>query len=145
PVLQNVLLPGYDFTNNKNGADEKGDITQSTTAVIDQSTTAVVDQSTTAVIDQNTPSILNQQQYEGFGHGTMVAGIVHLVAPTASILPLKAFHADGTGYTSDVIRAINYAVHNNANILNMSFSFASSSGELNAALTNATKKGLIAV
>src|SRR5579871_6074201 len=72
PVLQNVLLPGYDFTNNKNGADEKGDITQSTTAVIDQSTTAVVDQSTTAVIDQNTASILNQSQYEGFGHGTMV-------------------------------------------------------------------------
>ena len=34
-----------------------------------------------------------------FGHGTMVAGLVHLVAPTAKIMPLKAFkvgrHLDG--------------------------------------------------
>ena len=35
--------------------------------------------------------------YGDFGHGTMVAGIIHLVAPTAKILPLKAFRADGTG------------------------------------------------
>ena len=145
PVLQNVLLPGYDFTNNRSGADEKGDVTQSTTAVIDQSTTAVVDQSTTAVIDQNSASTLNQPQYEGFGHGTMVAGVVHLVAPTAYILPLKAFHVDGTGYASDVIRAINYAVHHNANILNMSFSFALPSNALKMTLNNATLRGVIAV
>ena len=31
-----------------------------------------------------------------FGHGTMVAGLVHLVAPTAKIMPLKAFNANGT-------------------------------------------------
>ena len=39
----------------------------------------------------------------------MTAGIVHLVAPTAKILPLKAFSADGTGYLSDVLQAIYYA------------------------------------
>jgi subtilisin family serine protease len=120
-------------------------LSQSTTAVIDQSTTAVVDQSTTAVIDQNTATYLNQTQYEAFGHGTMVSGIVHLVAPGAMIMPLKAFHADGTGYTSDVIRAIYFAVKNHANVLNMSFSFASSSQELNQALTFANKNGVIAV
>lgn len=144
PVLQNVLLAGYDFTRNQSGADEKGDVNQSTTAVVDQSTTAVVDQSTTAVIDQTRGSNLNQPQYQAFGHGTMVSGIVHLVAPNAFILPLKAFNADGTGYTSDVIRAIYYAVHNDANVLSMSFSFASSSKELSAALTYANKNGVIA-
>jgi len=146
PVLQNVLVPGYDFTRNQPGMpDEKADVTQSTTAVIDQSTTAVVDQSTTAVIDTNRAATLNQPQYEGFGHGTMVAGVVHLVAPGAMIMPLKAFHVDGTGYASDVIRAIYYAVANNAKILNMSFSFQQSSPELQAALTAAKNKGVVSV
>jgi len=151
PVLQNVLLPGYDFTRNQNGADEKADLTQSTTAVVDQSTTAVVDQSTTAVVDQSTTAVvdstaakaLNEPQYADFGHGTMVAGVVHLVAPGAMILPLKAFHADGTGYLSDVIRAVYYAVGHHAKVLNMSFSFTSSSPQLNTALAYANLNGVI--
>lgn len=145
PVLQRVLLPGYDFTRNQSGADEKGDVTQSTTAVVDQSTTAVVDQSTTAVVDQTTGSNLDQPQYADFGHGTMVAGVVHLVAPKAMILPLKAFHADGTGYLSDVIRAIYFAAKNNANVINMSFNFTSPSHELNAALAQANRDGIVSV
>ena len=146
PALANALVPGYDFTRSQAGeADEKGDIQQSTTAVIDQSTTAVVDQSTTAVIDSYTASQLNQPQYQAFGHGTMVSGVVRLVAPGAMIMPLKAFHADGTGYASDVIRAVYFAVHNHARILNMSFSFKSSSMELNQALNYAKANGLISV
>ena len=146
PALANALVPGYDFTRNEAGAaDEKGDIHQSTTAVIDQSTTAVVDQSTTAVIDSYTASQLNQPQYQAFGHGTMVAGVVRLVAPGATIMPLKAFHADGTGYASDVIRAVYFAVRNHARILNMSFSFQTSSQELNRALNYANQNGVISV
>jgi subtilisin family serine protease len=75
----------------------------------------------------------------------MVAGVVHLVAPGASILPLKSFGASGAGYVSDVIRAIYYASRNNAKVLNMSFSFSSPSSELNAALSNANKQGIISV
>jgi subtilisin family serine protease len=146
PALANALVPGYDFTRNEAGAaDEKGDIHQSTTAVIDQSTTAVVDQSTTAVIDSYTASQLNQPQYQAFGHGTMVSGVVRLVAPGAMIMPLKAFHADGTGYLSDVLRAIYFAVRNHARVLNMSFSFQTSSLELNLALTYAKLNGVISV
>jgi subtilisin family serine protease len=145
PVLQPVLLPGYDFTRNRSGADEKGDVTQSTTAVVDQSTTAVVDQSTTAVVDGTTGSNLDKPQYADFGHGTMVSGVVHLVAPTARILPLKAFHADGTGYLSDVIRALYYAARNNANVINMSFNFTTPSNELYSALSVADLKGIVLV
>jgi len=36
----------------------------------------------------------------------MTAGIVHLVAPNAGLMPLKAFNANGTGYASDVLRAM---------------------------------------
>ena len=145
PALANVLIPGYDFTRNQSSADEKGDVNQSTTAVVDQSTTAVVDQSTTAVVDGYRASQLNQPQYEAFGHGTMVSGVVHLVAPSARILPLKAFHVDGTGHLSDVIRAVYFAAHNHAKVLNMSFSFTSFSLELNAALTYARLGGAISV
>jgi hypothetical protein len=146
PALAGSLVPGYDFTRNQSGeADEKSDVNQSTTAVIDQSTTAVVDQSTTAVIDSYSASQFNQPQYRAFGHGTMVAGVVHLVAPRALLMPLKAFHADGTGYASDVIRAVYFAVHNHARVLNMSFDFASSPLELNVALNYAKLNGVISV
>ena len=145
PVLQSVLLPGYDFTRDQPGADEKGDVLQSTTAVVDQSTTAVVDQSTTAVIDSWTAYLLNRPQYADFGHGTMVAGVVHLVAPQAMILPLKAFSANGTGSLSDVLQAIYYAVNHGARVLNMSFSFPTSSVQLSQALNWAEQNGVISI
>ena len=44
-----------------------------------------------------------------FGHGTMVAGIAHLAAPGARIMPLRAFDSTGYGDTFDVIQAIHYA------------------------------------
>jgi thermitase len=75
----------------------------------------------------------------------MVAGVVHLTAPGAMILPLKAFHVDGTGYNSDVIRAIYFAVKQHANVLNMSFSFKSPSNELKNAIQYANSNGSICV
>ncbi|HJZ95287.1 MAG TPA: S8 family serine peptidase, partial [Candidatus Solibacter sp.] len=77
--------------------------------------------------------------------GTMVAGVIHLTAPGAMILPLKAFGVDGSGYDSDVIRAIYFATKNNADVINMSFSFASASGELKAAINYAYNKGEVLV
>ena len=145
PVLVPVLLPGYDFTRNRESADEKGDVKQSTAAVVDGVSPAWVSQSTAAVVDQSTAAVVDGPQYAAFGHGTMVAGIIHLVAPRAWILPLKAFNADGSGYTSDVIRAIYRAVNANAKILNMSFSFASSSHEVSQAITFANKNNVICV
>ncbi|HLH02465.1 MAG TPA: S8 family serine peptidase [Bryobacteraceae bacterium] len=155
PALKGVLLPGYDFTRNRAGADETADVTLGQTPVVngvpptwvsgsgdssdlDQSTAAVVDQSTAAVVDGN-------PQYGDFGHGTMVAGLVHLVAPTARILPLKAFKADGTGYTSDILRAIYYAIASNTNVMNMSFNLTSYSTELAIAVHTATLTGIVSV
>jgi hypothetical protein len=145
PALQYAVLPGYDFTRNRESADEKGDIQQSTAAVVDGVSPAWVNQSTAAVVDQSTAAVVDDSKYAGFGHGTMVAGVIHLVAPKALILPLKAFNADGSGYTSDVIRAIYKAVNANAKVLNMSFSFASASKELSSAISFASKNNVIAV
>jgi hypothetical protein len=150
PALQGVLLAGYDFTRNQAGGSELTDVSSPcafatcppppcptcSPAKVNQSTAAVLDQSTAAVLD-------GKVQYAAFGHGTMVMGVIHLVAPKAQLLPLKAFHADGTGFLSDILRAIYYAVQNNANVINMSFDFKTASTELKSALDYANQLNVI--
>jgi subtilisin family serine protease len=143
PVLQNLLVSGYDFTRNTNGGSEKSDV--STSPDLNSAQTAQVNQRTVAVLDQRTVAVLDGSNYSAFGHGTMTAGIVHLVAPQAKIMPLKAFNADGTGYDSDVLRAIYYAVKNGAKVLNMSFDYSSYSPELANAIKYANNNGVISV
>jgi peptide/nickel transport system permease protein len=89
--------------------------------------------------------ILSWPGLGAFGHGTMVAGVIHLAAPTAQILPLKAFHPDGTGNLSDILSAIYFAVQNNASVINMSFDLSSTSTELNNAINYAAGKNVILV
>jgi subtilisin family serine protease len=144
PALQSVLLPGYDYTRNQNGGSERSDVNQSTVAILDGQP-GFVNQSTVAILDQSTVAILDGPEYAAFGHGTMVAGVVHLTAPRARILPLKAFKADGSGYASDVLRAIYSAVSQHADVINMSFSFSTRSRELENALNYATSRGVVAV
>jgi len=57
-----------------------------------------------------------------FGHGTMTAGIVHLVAPDAELMPMKAFDADGKANLWNLIRAVRDSVDMGAHVINMSFS-----------------------
>jgi subtilisin family serine protease len=146
PVLQAALLSGWDFTRNQPGGSEMTDLQPSFTpappcttcpaAVVNQSTAAVLDQSTAAVLDGN-------PQYAAFGHGTMVMGVIHLVAPRAQLLPLKAFRSDGTGFLSDILSAIYFAVQNQANVINMSFDLTTNSDELSKALDYANQQNVI--
>jgi len=157
PVLHPVLVPGdgFDFTRNQAGGSELNDLSpcpfastspctpppcSSTTcpapAQVNQSSAAILDQSSAAILDGNS-------QYKAFGHGTMVMGIIHLVAPTAQLMPLKAFHSDGTASLSDILRAIYYGVQNGANVINMSFDTKTSSVELQNALDYAKQQGVI--
>ena len=146
PVLKGSLVSGYDFTRNQNGGSEMGDVSQSTVAVLDGGSVAQVSQSTVAVLDQSTVAVLDgNPNYAAFGHGTMTAGIIHLVAPQAKIMPLKSFMADGTGYNSDVLRAIYYAVGHGAKVINMSFNYTSYSQELANAVNYATLNGVVCV
>ncbi len=145
PVLKNSLVTGYDFTRGKSGGSEDADVSQSTVAVLDNRKPARVSQSTVAVLDQSSVAVLDGPQYAAFGHGTMVSGIVHLVAPQAKIMPLKAFHADGTGYNSDILNAIYYAVNHGARVINMSFNYSNSSQELANAVNYANSMGVVCV
>jgi subtilisin family serine protease len=143
PVLRNLLVSGYDFTRNVSGGSEKSDVSASPDR--SQAQTAQVNQRTVAVLDQRTVAVLDGSQYSAFGHGTMTAGIVHLVAPQAKIMPLKSFNANGTGYDSDVLRAIYYAVKNGAKVLSMSFDYTSYSPELASAVKYANSNGVVSV
>jgi hypothetical protein len=151
PALQGFLLPGYDFTRNQVGGSEMTDLSptftqptpcNSTTCPapvqVNQSSAAILDQSSAAILDTNT-------QYAAFGHGTMVMGVIHLVAPSAQLLPLKAFKSDGTADLSNILRAIYYGVQNNANVINMSFDVKTASTELKNALDYVNQLGLVLV
>src|SRR5438477_623589 len=156
PALQGVLLPGWDFTRNQAGGSEMNDLdptdfptfppqpcSSCQSADVNQSTAAVLDQSTAAVLDKNSAPDQGQVKYAAFGHGTMVMGVIHLVAPQAKLLPLKAFHSDGTGLLSDILSAIYFAVQSQASVINMSFDLQSNSDELTKALDFANQRNVI--
>ena len=155
PILAPVLVTGYDFTRNVAGyASDLADIEQSTAAILEQSTAAILEsyqvvqlnQSTAAILEQSTAAILETNPVPShFGHGTMVAGLIHLVAPTAQIMPLKAFNADGTGDISNIVRAIYFAADNGAKVINMSFELSQMSDALLKAINYATRKGVVCV
>jgi hypothetical protein len=163
PILAPVLVPGFDFTQNVAGfPDDLGDIDQSTAHILHQSTAHILHQSTAhimhgyqtlqlnaysiAILDSDTASALAGTPIPNdFGHGTMVAGLIHLVAPTAKIMPLKAFNADGSAASSDIIRAIYFAVDNGAKVINMSFGLPEISDALMRAVNYAARKGVICI
>ncbi len=147
PVLHPVLLQGYDFTRNQPGASEWLDV--SSTGLNPTATQtgqpAMVQQSSAAILDQSSAAILDGSPYVAFGHGTMTSGLVHLVAPNAKILPLKAFSANGTGNLSNIVSALYYAVQNKANVVNMSFDLSYPSPALSQAISYANKAGVVLV
>ncbi len=149
PVLSAVLVPGYDFTRNQPGASEWLDVSGLENGPTNTNTQnqqpGYVQQSTAAVLDQSTAAVLDDKNYTAFGHGTMTSGLVHLVAPKAKILPLKAFSSDGTGELSNIIAALYYAVQHGANVVNMSFDLTASSPALKQAVVYANKAGVVLV
>ena len=149
PVLSAVLLPGYDFTRNQAGASEWLDVSGlengPTNTNPQNQQPGYVQQSTAAVLDQSTAAVLDGDPYSAFGHGTMTSGLIHLVAPKAKILPLKAFSSNGTGQLSNIVAALYYAVQHHANVVNMSFDLVSSSPSLTQAAAYANKAGVVLV
>lgn len=147
PVLHPVLLQGYDFTRNQPGASEWLDVSSSglSTTSSQAAQPVMVQQSSAAILDQSSAAILDGSPYVAFGHGTMTSGLIHLVAPKAKILPLKAFSSNGTGNLSNIIAALYYAVQNKANVVNMSFDLSYLSPALSQAVSFANKAGVVLV
>ena len=152
PALQNVLAPGFNFIANVNDPSELVDLTPAMSAALTQSTTSILDgqnlvemnASTVAILSQSTTSILDGPPGE-FGHGTMTAGLIHLVAPGARIMSLKAFAGDGSSDIFNIVRAIYYAADNGANVISMSFEIGQSSPALQNAIQYAVSKNVVVV
>lgn len=91
----------------------------------------------------------------GISHGTMIAGIIAAsgnngvgitgVTWQAQIMALKALNDKGEGRISDVIRAIDYAINNRADIINLSFANFTYSEGLQEAIYRAHAAGVIVV
>ena len=145
PAFQGLLLQGYDFTRNQPGGSEMNDISMSAPPPCETCAAAYVNQHTAAMLDQHTAAMLDGSQYAAFGHGTMVMGVIHLVAPTAMLLPVKAFSANGSGSLSNILAGIYYSVQNNANVINMSFDMTTSSTELKNAINYANSHNVVCV
>jgi subtilisin family serine protease len=152
PALAGVLLPGFDFVHDTAGASELVDLSADQLASLSQSNTSILDGQNLvqlnsfimAILSQSNTSILDGGP-KSFGHGTMTAGLVHLIAPNAKIMPLKAFTADGGSDLYNIIRAIRYAADNGANVISMSFEIAQSSPALQNAIQYALSKNVTLV
>mgnify|MGYP000421619878 CR=1 FL=1 len=92
---------------------------------------------------------------EGVNHGTLVAGVAGAAGNNASgisgitwkvqIMPLKVLDDKGEGNTSDVIEAMDYAIHNGADVINFSFVGFGYSISMEKAIKRAYDAGIIVV
>ena len=88
------------------------------------------------------------------GHGTHVAGIVAAedndigvigVAPEADLYAVKVLSSSGSGYVSDVVQGIQWAIDNHMQVINMSLGVRSNYATLKAACDAAYNAGIILV
>ena len=76
-------------------------------------------------------------------HGTMMAGLIHLVAPHARIVPFAAFHADGAADEWNIIRAIYDAISAHVDVINMSFETGTADKLMQDAIQDAISHGIV--
>lgn len=82
---------------------------------------------------------------EGKQHATFVAGMVHLAAPDARILAIRALDADGRGSAFGVANAIMAAVDSGADVINLSFGMTRRSRIVESAVEEAVESGVVVV
>ncbi|HLR47225.1 MAG TPA: S8 family serine peptidase, partial [Deinococcales bacterium] len=80
-----------------------------------------------------------------YGHGTNVAGIVLQVAPLASIMPLRVLDENGHGYVSDLVEAVQHAVNEGADIINLSLGSPVTNQAVESVLGWAAQQGVYIV
>ena len=101
-------------------------------------------------------SVINDVDDSGaVSHGTILAGLIGAVGDNnflgtglnwhIKIMPLRAIDSSGGGTLGQVAKAINYAVHNGASIISISFVGDSKSFGLQESLFNARKYGVLVV
>lgn len=101
------------------------------------------------------PKLLPSYISAGIHHGTVVAGIAAASGDNnqgivglswkVKIMPLRVLNNSGEGNVEDVIKAVDYAIKNKADVINLSFVGPNRSQLLLEALKEAWRQGLIIV
>ena len=80
-----------------------------------------------------------------FGHGTLVAGLLHAVAPEASLVPIRTFDVYGNSTVFLATAAVYAAVDLEVDVINMSFSIGQDSMVFREAMDYAEASGIVLV
>ena len=82
---------------------------------------------------------------EAWGHGTHVAGLVHLVAPEAQLLIVRVLDAEGRGDVVNVAAGVRWAMENGAKVINLSLGLTTRSDALQNVLEDAENAGVLVI
>jgi subtilisin family serine protease len=150
PALTGSSISGFNFVSNDTNTNELFDLPPvtidalRTSATLNPAVLALLNPSTVALLDPALLAFLTSPPLY-FGHGTLVSGLIHLIAPAASILPVRAFDASGSSTSFRIAKAIRYAVDRGAHVINMSFDMDQPSPLMSEALDYAAARGVVLV
>jgi Subtilase family len=85
---------------------------------------------------------INSTPGKAYGHGTAVSGIILQIAPKVTILPLRVLSPTGKGNLDNVVKAIDYAISNGVQIINLSLGSLKTNLSLNQEIAYAKTKGV---
>lgn len=151
-MLAGSTLPGQNFIDGSRSTDELLDLDTTTAALLlqvagrsglNETVLASLNPATIALLEPQLAALLSRTPY--FGHGTLVSGLIHAIAPAASILPLKAFDPSGIGTSFRIAKAIVYAAAQGARIINMSFNLDSYSALIDQAVRYASNQDILLI
>jgi subtilisin family serine protease len=158
PALAPWLEPGIDVVNNTSVSELDG-LSQQMASLLDPQMASLLDPQMGSlldnrfifVLDQVMASLLDRESENSgnfptdLGHGTLVAGVLHLVALEARIVPIKAFDAYGHTTMFAITEAVYRATQMGVDVLNMSFSTTQDSPAFRKALVGAYAAGIAVV
>jgi subtilisin family serine protease len=138
PALQPWLEPGVDVIRGNSASEIDG---------LDHAMSDLLDHAMSDLLDKRFFFVLHSSETDGsfppaFGHGTMVAGLIHAVAPEARIFPIKAFDPYGRTSVFAIVDGVYHAIDADADVLNMSFSTDIDSPAFHRALDSAKASGM---
>jgi len=149
PALRPWLDPGIDLVGSGSvsefdglSADLSAWVNRNTPTLLDNRLAFVLRQSMAALLDDGSGGQTAPDLPTVFGHGTLVAGLLHVVAPESRIVPVRAFDINGNTTLFKLAEGIYRASDLGVDVLNMSFSTTTVSQTLQRSVLYAQGKGV---
>ena len=152
PVLRPWLDPGIDLVGNGSISEFDGVsldlgawVRGNAASAVDSRLSFLLKQSMAALLDDGSGETTPPGFPPAFGHGTLVAGVLHAVAPLARLVPIRAFDPYGNTTLFKLAEGIYRGADLGVDVLNMSFSSTEVSKTLQQAIIYAHGKGIALV